>query len=177
MFDGVHSQQLVGIDIDAEFLELGYDLFGDRETLQSRFIATDLLDEKATAIDDPSLEAIRGNIDIMWAGSFFHLFPRPRQIQAAKAIVGLLRPTPGSLLVGRQLGSVAPGEYDIMKDGRWQFRHSPETWAEFWDEVGRETGTKWKTEATLDEVDFGYAQNKEWGDPDMRRLVFRVERM
>ena len=99
-----------------------------------------------------------------------------RQIQAAKAVVDLLRPAPGSLLVGRQLGSVAPGEYDVMKDGRWQFRHSPETWAEFWAEVGRETGTRWKAEASLDEVDFGYAENKEWGDPEMRRLVFRVER-
>jgi hypothetical protein len=83
---------------------------------------------------------------------------------------------PGSLLIGRHLGSVAPGEYVVMKDGRWQFRHSPETGTDFWAEVGRETGTKWKVDATLDEVDLGYAENKDWGDPEMRRLVFRVQR-
>ena len=26
------------------------------------------------------------------------------------------------------------------------------------------------------EVNFGYAENKKWGDPEMRRLVIRVER-
>ena len=38
----------------------------------------------------------------------------------------------------------------------------------------RETGTRWKVEAGLDEVDFGYAQNKDWCDPDMRRLLFQA---
>ena len=80
------------------------------------------------------------------------------------------------MLLGRQLGSVKPGEYDVMKDGRWQFRHDVQTWTEFWGEVGRETGTRWRVEASLDEVDFGYAQNKDWGDPDMRRLLFQVIR-
>ena len=129
-----------------------------------------------SAAQDKTLEGVRGNVDVIWAGSFFHLFPRLRQLQAAKTVVDLLRPAPGSLLVGQQLGSVAPGEYDVMNDSRWQFRHSPETWAEFWAEVGMETGTRWKAEASLDEVHFGYAENKEWGDPEMRRLVFRVER-
>lgn len=40
--------------------------------------------------------------------------------------------------------------------------------------MGRKTGTRWKVEAGLDEVDFGYARNKDWVDPDMRRLLFQV---
>ena len=80
------------------------------------------------------------------------------------------------MVLGRQLGSVKPGEYDVMKDGRWQFRHDVQSWTELWNEVGRETGTKWKVQASLDEVDFGFAQNREWGDADMRRLLFQVVR-
>ena len=70
-----------------------------------------------------------------------------------------------------------PGEYDVMGDGRWQFRHDVGSWREFWDEVGRETGSRWRVEASLDEVDFGYELNREWGDPEMRRLVFWVVRL
>ena len=170
--DGVASDRLYGIDIDQKFLDLGYELFLDRSTLQSHFTAVDLL--APFGIND--LANMNAKIDIIWAASFFHLFPRPRQLIAAKTVTTILKPSPGSMLVGRQLGSTKPGEYDVMKDGRWQFRHDVQSWTELWDEVGRETGTRWRVEATLDEVEFGYAQNKEWGDPDMRRLLFQIVR-
>lgn len=38
----------------------------------------------------------------------------------------------------------------------------------------REVGTRPKVEASLEDVDFGYAQNKDWADPDMRRPLFQV---
>ena len=170
--DGVASNRLYGIDIDHKFIDLGYDLFLDRSTLDTHFLAVDVLEPSAAQ----DLAEVNAKIDIIWAASFFHLFPRPRQLQAARMVVGMLKPSPGSMLLGRQLGSVKPGEYDVMKDGRWQFRHDVQSWTEFWEEVGRETGTRWRVEASLDEVDFGYAQNKDWGDPDMRRLLFQVVR-
>ena len=171
--DGVASNRLYGIDVDRKFLDLGFDLFLDRSTLDSHFLAVDVLGPSAAQ----DLAEVNAKMDIVWVASFFHLFPRPRQLKAAKTVVGLLKPSPGSMLLGRQLGSVKPGEYDVMKDGRWQFRHDVQSWTEFWEEVGRETGTRWRVEASLDEVDFGYAQNKDWGDPDMRRLLFQIVRV
>ena len=170
--DGVACNRLYGIDIDRKFLDLGYELFLDRSTLESHFTAVDVL--APSAIHD--LGGLNANIDIVWASSFLHLFPRPRQLVAAKAVIAILKPSPGSLLLGRQLGSTKRREYDVMRDGRWQFRHDGRSWTALWDEVGCETGTRWRVEATLDEVDFGYALNKEWGDPDMRRLLFQVVR-
>ena len=78
--------------------------------------------------------------------------------------------------MGRQLGSVRPGEYDVMKDGRWQYRHDVGSFERLWGEVGKTTQTRWRVEASLDEVDFGYAQNKDWGDPEIRRFLFAVYR-
>ena len=64
-----------------------------------------------------------------------------------------------------------------MEVGRWQSRNDVDSWRKLWEEVGgREMGTKWRVQARIDEVDFGYAQNKDWGDPDMRRLLFHVTR-
>ena len=166
------SGRLYGIDIDDNFIDLGYDLSLDRSTLDTHFLAVDMLGPSAAQ----DLTEVNAKIDIIWAASFFHLFPRPRQLQAASMVVGMLKPSHASMLLGRQLGSVKPGEYDVMNDGRWQFRHDVQSWTEFWEEVGRETGTRWRVEGSLDEVDFGYAQNKDWGDPDMRRLLFQVVR-
>ncbi len=45
---------------------------------------------------------------------------------------------------------------------------------EFWEEVGKDTETKWKIDASVDEEDFGYAQNNKWEDPDQKRLLFQV---
>ena len=77
--DGVPSEQLYRIDVDARFLDMGYDLFCDRETLRSKLIATDVLAQReqtdASVTQDKALEGIKGNVDVIWAGSFFHLFP------------------------------------------------------------------------------------------------------
>ena len=176
--DGVSSSQLYGLDIEQKFLDLSYDLFLDRGKFRGTMLAADVeAAGNGEKDEDHKLVTVKGKIDIIWAASFFHLFTRPRQLNIAKKLVELLRPVSGSMLLGRQLGSVKPGDYDIMKDGRWQYRHSPETLAEFWEEVGRETGTKWRVEATVDDVDFGYhGSNMAWGDPDMRRLLFKIVR-
>ena len=168
--DGVPSERLYGVDVDQKFLDLGYELFLDKSSLKSTFLAVDVLGPDG----EKELESVKGRIDVVWTSSFLHLFNWDRQILAATRIVYLLKRQPGSLVLGRQLGSVKPGPYDVMKDGRWQYRHDVETFKRFWEEVGTKTGTKWRVEASLDEVDFGYAQNKDWGDPDMRRLLFAV---
>ena len=95
------SEKLHGIGVDSQFPDLGYELFLDRDTLRARFFAVDVLDPSAAQ----ELTEVNAMIDIVWAASFFHLFPRPRQLLAAKAAVALLKPAPGSTLVGRQLGS------------------------------------------------------------------------
>ncbi|KAK1808712.1 hypothetical protein LTR12_016939 [Friedmanniomyces endolithicus] len=45
VFDGVPSAQCYGADLRLEFLDLGYELFADRATLESKFIAADVFDE------------------------------------------------------------------------------------------------------------------------------------
>ena len=115
---------------------------------------------------EKELQSIKGRIDIVWAASFLHLFPWDRQVTAVTNLVHLLKPRPGSLVMGRQLGSVRPGEYDVMKDGRWQYRHDVGSFERLWGEVGKTTQTRWRVEASLDEVDFEYAQNKLEFEPD-----------
>lgn len=170
--DGVPSEKIYGSDLRQDFFELGYELFKDRETLKSQFIEADIFDP------DSGLKEIDGKIDIIYAGSFLHLFGYEQQVQVCVRIVKLLREKPGSLLVGRQVGHVDAGvmPHRTNPDNK-MFRQNVESFKEMWVTVGEMTGTKWKVEASLSTVEYGEKQ-KEWqNDPGLRRIQFSVFRL
>jgi len=68
--DGAPSENLAGLDLEPEFLELGYDLFADREFFKGQMIAGNIFDE----FPDSPVASLKGTIDIAHAASFFHLF-------------------------------------------------------------------------------------------------------
>ena len=60
---------------------------------------------------------------------------------------------------------------------RMVFRHNEDSWRELWQDVGRETGTQWKVESSLKEVEGwsvgrGKAEGRGEGD---RMMTFSVE--
>lgn len=172
VYDGAPSSNLHGIDIDAAFIELGYDLFLDRNTLESTFSTADLFHQPSTDL----LNKIGGGVDILNAASFYHLFNWEQQAHLAKNVIKLLKPVKGAMLIGRQVGSTKPGEYPQMKrDGTTTYWHDVASWERLWKEIGEATSTQWTVYASLDEEEFGYEQNQ-WGDPSMRRLLFAVYR-
>jgi SAM-dependent methyltransferase len=96
--DGAPSENLYGADLRPEFFELGYRHFLDRDTLKSKFIAADIFDPSS------ALSTLDGKIDIIYAGSFLHLFGYADQVTICKRIVKLLRDKKGSLLWGDRSG-------------------------------------------------------------------------
>ncbi|KAI0026258.1 hypothetical protein F4780DRAFT_18691 [Xylariomycetidae sp. FL0641] len=119
------------------------------------------------------LRALDGKITFIHATSFFHLFSWDDQVRAAARMVRFLDPAdPDVMIFGRHVGSTAKTavsgagaggggsgspSLDVTTDGparpgtaadhrRRRFLHTPETWQRLWDEVGRRTGTAWRTE-------------------------------
>ncbi|RAL14113.1 class I SAM-dependent methyltransferase [Aspergillus homomorphus CBS 101889] len=143
---GAPSTNLYGSDLHPEFIELGYDLFSDRATLSSEFIPSDIFDDGC-----PLLTRLAGQIDIVNAASFFHLFDWTQQVALAKQIIKLLRPRPGSLLVGRHVGDFEAGERADSELGNTYYRHDLDSWRRMWGEVMRETGTQWEVEVAAEQ--------------------------
>lgn len=169
--DGAPSEKLYGSDLREDFFKLGYDLFKDGETLKTKFIAADIFDSES------GLKQINGEIDIIYAGSFLHLFDYQKQEAICVRIVKLLRQKPGSLLVGRQVGHEEAGAkaHRTNPDGE-MFRHNVQSFKEMWEEVGKKTGTKWKVDASLSRADFG--NRWQWQkDPGLARITFSVTRL
>ncbi|KAL2353590.1 hypothetical protein BJ546DRAFT_1113332 [Cryomyces antarcticus] len=124
--DGVPSENCYGADLRLDFIDTGYDLFRDKETLKSKFIAADIFD------DNSELNQLDGQIDIVHAASFLHFFDWTDQMSAAKRIVKLLKLQTGSLTIGRQVGNVTAGEQPRrVENGSRMFRHNEESFRRF----------------------------------------------
>ncbi|KAF3940040.1 hypothetical protein ABW19_dt0207747 [Dactylella cylindrospora] len=143
---GVPSENLYGADLKLDFIDLGYELFRDQDSLKSKFIEADIFDQSS------ALKDIDGQMDIVSARSFLHLFPEEEEFKAACRIVALLKDAKGSIIMGRQVGSKKPGLNEIRLEKRPVFRHDPETWKTFWDRVGDATSTNWDVQAHFIEV-------------------------
>lgn len=169
--DGVDSSKCYGSDLRLDFLELGYKLFNDRETLKTKFIAADIFDPNSP------LKELYGKVDIIDASSFFHLFTWAEQMQIARSVVKLMKPQKDSLVVGRQVGNAQPGEYP-RRDGKGtRWRHDLSSWRKLWDEVGEESGIKMEVDGKLMEVESRLRSHSRPEDVGGKMMEFSVRRL
>lgn len=173
MHDGAPSSNTYGTDLKPEFMDIGYDLFLDKDSLKTTFISADIFDES----DASGLKAVEGKIDIIHTAFFFHLFDLAGQTQAVRRVVKLFKDEAGCLLVGRQLGTLESGEI-----GTGRFRHNAASFKSMWEEVGKETGTEWRIDTWLADQDLFERAQKQGTEarflpPGSRVLNFTVERV
>ena len=161
--DGAPSETLAACDINSYFLELGYELFLDRDTLKTPMIKADIFEAGGT------LSELEEKLDYVHVSLFLHLFTWDRQVEACKRIVKLLKPLPGSTVLGQQTANeVAQERYLPTVGNVW--RHNDESFKKMWEQVGQETGTKWSVWTELKD-DQGKHQ-----EPGFRFLTFEVKR-
>ncbi|KAJ5722257.1 hypothetical protein N7488_000292 [Penicillium malachiteum] len=94
--DGAPPENIIGADSEGRFIELGYELFQDKETLKSQLYT-------ASIFDDDFLVEWHEKVDVIYAGAFLHLFDFEKQLKIMAQLVKLLRKKPGSLVFGRNL--------------------------------------------------------------------------
>jgi hypothetical protein len=116
---------------------LGYDLFKDKDTLKTTFFSADIFDE-----ENENMKKVEGDIDVVYAGSFLHLFAWDGQVKACKRLTKILKKE-GSVVMGRQVAEVTAGERaHIVDKSKTLFVHNKESFERMWKEVGESTGTK-----------------------------------
>lgn len=161
--DGAPARNIIGCDLQADFIELGYKLFKDRDKLQTEFLVADIFDPASVLID------LKGDVDMIYAGSFFHLWGMEQQKEVSKIVVSLLRPKPGSMIVGRQVGALTAGERTGPTGT--MFRHNEDSFKKMWEEIGDDLGITFTVNATLKKLG-----NDHFMQDDTRRIWFSVRR-
>ncbi|CAH0014808.1 unnamed protein product [Clonostachys rhizophaga] len=144
--DGVDSSQLFGIDIEPRLIDIGYDLFNDRDQFKATFVIGDMADP-----DDKRPLQLQGMVTMIHADSFFHLFNWTQQLYIGCRLVAFLKQgTKNALIYGRQAGikDVCSPADEIP------YLHSQASFQRLWDEIGKMTRTKWKVEISFeDDID------------------------
>ncbi|KAI2895239.1 hypothetical protein CBS63078_4254 [Aspergillus niger] len=143
---GAPQSQIYGSDLYSKFIDLGYELFADRDTLSCEFITSDIFDDSSELF-----QRLGEKVDMINAASFFHLFDWDTQVKLAKQVMKLMKPKPGSIVVGRHVGDYNAGELEAKELGSNIWRHDLDSWRRLWEQVGRETGTEWKVDVTGEE--------------------------
>lgn len=126
--DGFPTNHILACDLRNEFIEAGFDLFGDRDTCDISFFADDIfnlsLDKQANKSAKPlnvppskvvDLKDLQGRIKYVYTGALFHLFNEETQTALAERVASLLR-VPSEASLG------APPVKDCVIFGRHQGR-------------------------------------------------------
>ncbi|EJU05123.1 hypothetical protein DACRYDRAFT_20662 [Dacryopinax primogenitus] len=142
--DGYPMQNIICSDLRPQYWDLGFELFRDKDTFHVPFIAGDAFDPdflSPTLVEksgpDPALKEVKtltelqGNISVIHASSFFHLFDEEHQERLAYLTASLLLKKPGTMIFGSHGGLTVPG----IRNERGAYGHSPESWTQLWETV------------------------------------------
>ncbi|KAL4951391.1 hypothetical protein BDW69DRAFT_186459 [Aspergillus filifer] len=142
--DGAPSENIIGLELRQAYIDLGYELYQDKQTLQFNFLVQSFF------TDTPELTNLAGRIDIINSGYFMHMWDRETQLAVAKRMISLLSPEKGSLITGVHFGSRSPGKWEGAKNGV-MFLHNAHTLRALWANCARETGTTWDFRCVVEE--------------------------
>lgn len=171
-FDGVPRERLYGSDLRLELLDLGFELFNDRDKWSaSSFFPMDIFSPAVP-------ENMR--FSIVRIAMVFHLFTLDRQILAAiEVVTKILEAKPGALIIGSQAGSINPRAIPSrQRADKESYMHDESSFQAMWDEVGKKTESKWEVNAKLlEQWNKDDKEDRYFNRDDMRWLVFSVRRL
>ena len=136
VYDGAPAEKITATELERGFIEMGYELFRDKGSLTTKFIAGDFFATRESEL--PS-----GTFDIVHAASFYHLFNWDEQVEVLAKTVRLLKQAPGSMIFGRQYGVEQARElkHAATRSGSvWQ--HNLASFEEMVQEVMNRTSTR-----------------------------------
>ncbi|KAK8036944.1 hypothetical protein PG991_001258 [Apiospora marii] len=165
--DGAPGSSLYGSELEAGFVDLSYELWRDRGTLQAQLAQGDALSD----LDDCGglLGSLKGTVDYCYLGMVLHVFDRDKQHKLLENCVRLLKKPRGTIL------GEAVGDVEGCATPAGNFMHSDATLRQLLDEVSEKTGWRLDCRITLDEGLAMPDAQKRWGQVRARRLAFEVE--
>jgi hypothetical protein len=156
--EGVSPDRLYGTDLQTEYLDLGFELFRDKDRWpEGHFVAGNMIEPTEEEKAGQSLALLDGKVTLIHAANFFHLFSWEKQVTAGARLVRFIKPGAKDVVIfGGQTGTLKPPtREEAEKNPFGRFLHNEKTFGELWDEIGERTGTKWRVEVTmLDESPF-----------------------
>ena len=192
IYDGVPLECAYGSDLLGGYEGVGHALFRDEEKMKGHFIQGDIFDD----VPDAPLAKTRGSWDVVIINMFLHGFVWDEQVSACKYILKLLKPQPGSVVIGMQSANTKNGVVTLgppyLSGGETKdvYVHNLESFRKLWEEIGQSEGVELKIDVGF-QAQLGLAKPA-GGDSDtapkrpgsfwpknegeQRRMFFSIER-
>jgi SAM-dependent methyltransferase len=169
---GVSTERMWALDRQAHLWGLGYELFRDHSRMRATFIHADFLQG---SVEDQRFDLLRGQVDLVLASQFLHLFDWNGQLVACKKIVDLSKP--GTMLVGFQQGRKRARAY--IRPWGIMFYHNRDSFLQLWELVQQQTETQWTIDVREVPLQDWGMQDKdlEWMPEDHMGVNFVISRM
>ncbi|KAI5917884.1 hypothetical protein F4810DRAFT_694364 [Camillea tinctor] len=162
--DGVPSQNIYGAEIESPFIDLGYELWRDKDTLQAHLMQADALTL------ENSLRDLQGTIDYVHLGMVLHVFDRPKQILLLENCMRFLNTDKqGAMILGEAVGDV-----EGLQTSAGYFMHNDLTLRQLCTEISERTGQQLECHVTLDEGMSMPDAERKCGVNRSRRLAFEI---
>ena len=111
LYCGCSKEQIFGVDINAQLIDLGFDFFSDRDSLKDRFIAMDVLAKNGNTFIETALKMSKGKaFDIIFLGNIFHLLTEDECKLLTQIVFKLIEPQKG-IIFGSCIGADINGIY------------------------------------------------------------------
>ncbi|KIX03758.1 uncharacterized protein Z518_07311 [Rhinocladiella mackenziei CBS 650.93] len=141
----ISPSQLYGFDLEPGLINLGYELFRDRDRAGAMTLfAADLIGDA-----NPELDGIKGRMDLIQVSQVLHIYDYDDMFEAAKRLIALVKPQSGSMIAGNQVGSLNAGSYELKSEFAptgFHYRHNIKSMEDFWNKLGQATDSEWKVE-------------------------------
>ena len=135
-YEGVPTARLFGTDLNPEFIDIGSDMFKDKNG-GITFTAGNVLDPDST-----SLATLRHRVTIIHAANFLHLFSWDIQVKICLRLLQFLqKSTASAFIFGRQIGS---RQSRVRSSPTKAFLHNEKSFQRLWDYIGEQSGTRWR---------------------------------
>eukprot|EP01083_Nonionella_stella_P135702 412800_1 len=125
LYLGCKKHQVLGVDISSDFIELGFDFFGDKSVLKNRFISDDILGNDGCDFVNHALELNNHKrFDVIYIGNVYHLLTE-KQCELLTTITTSLISTNNGIVYGSTVGCDVPGEY--LRKNKTRYLHSKQS--------------------------------------------------
>lgn len=118
IFDGVKRNNITGLEIKQEYVNLGFELFGDQSILKDNFIIGDILNKNFPELN------IRAPFNIIFTGSVIHLLTKKKIELFLKIVYDLL--SENGIFFGRTSALQKPEKLK-RSQSHIRYLHSPDT--------------------------------------------------
>ncbi|KAK4446670.1 methyltransferase [Podospora aff. communis PSN243] len=172
IFDGAPAANLAGAELHQGFIDVGFDLFRDRDKLGSQFHRANVLDDVSVA----PWPRLKGKFDIVNSSMVLHAFTWEESVEFFVRSIQMLKPDAmGTTVMGFATGSEAEEVWGI--EGRLIPSHNGESFRRLVAEVEEKTGTRWEVRVELDAYLSVYNPRYSYLKPTARRILWEMTRV